>query len=76
MACPAGDGARTRESGQYRPAEGRTRMPQHERYLLQIWQSRALAGWQWAAAEGRVAHQRDIDQSHRGGGAFMQRQAG
>jgi hypothetical protein len=24
-------------------------MPQHERYLLQIWRSRALAGRQWTA---------------------------
>jgi hypothetical protein len=30
-------------------------MPQHERYLLQIWRSRALAGWQWTARVDRLS---------------------
>jgi hypothetical protein len=30
-------------------------MPKHERYLLQIWRSRALAGWQWAARLDRLS---------------------
>jgi hypothetical protein len=30
-------------------------MPQHERYLLQIWRSRALAGWQWSARLDRLS---------------------
>jgi hypothetical protein len=30
-------------------------MPQRERYLLQIWRSRALSGWQWAARLDRLS---------------------
>ena len=30
-------------------------MPQHERYFLQIWHSRALAGWQWRARLDRLS---------------------
>jgi hypothetical protein len=30
-------------------------MPQQERYLLQIWRSRALAGWQWRARLDRLS---------------------
>jgi hypothetical protein len=30
-------------------------LPEHERYLLQIWSSRALAGRQWAARLDRLS---------------------
>ena len=30
-------------------------MPQHERYLLQLWRSRAVSGWQWAARLDRLS---------------------
>lgn len=30
-------------------------MPQQERYLLQIWRSRALSGWQWRARLDRLS---------------------
>lgn len=30
-------------------------MPQHETYVMQIWRSRSLAGWQWVARVERLS---------------------